>query len=275
MELQSFQLKNNQTAQELLNLHHQGEQLANTQGDLTSARRIFATGLAMYEDAPLAERTNAADLAYARILRDDGFTIKKLQQHGPADDLPDPFERLQQSRRITEGLLGLPREGGVSAFGIAQKSLRQMARRNRDLGYLMAEHGATVGGLGRLAARHLVDTGLFDETRKLTRAERKRATEVTKDFGKDQAYGFTWLGNNGYYRTSDAMNGPRVEVAKGGLISKLKAAKWLGRAAMSIGFTARYDRGNFLPALKTTARLAYDVRGFSRKSAIRAIRNHL
>jgi hypothetical protein len=272
--LESFSFGNNPAAEQLRGLHLGGEQLANDHGDLWGALRKFEGGINDFIALPVEQQTKAAQLEYARLLRDDGFTARKLQNRGVgliAHATPDPMERLQQSRRVTESLLGLSQDAGISEFGMSLGALKRLTRRNEDLGHLMAEHGATVGGIGRVVVQDLVHT--LDEHHGNKKLERRRVTDATKDFGINQAYGFLILGDNGYYRTSDAMNGARVEMAKGGFISKLKAAKWAFlRTPASIVFTARHDRQNLGNALRTTGRLLIDLR--SRKAAISGIRHH-
>jgi hypothetical protein len=213
---------------------HQAGLAAELQASFTDARICFAGALDI-----LAEQPQTLDIYVqtARIQRDEGFTFVREALTRQA---PLPFSRaettLGRSARMTGFLLGETRP--PDGIDIPAESMSKAQQRE-----LLAEHGATINLLGRLAtARQTLSgqDGAFATFRALNSRQRRNWYELAHAFHRE--------GSNGYYRVSNAVTGARAE-RMGGDLPHL--VRWLGRAAAGLGWTAAHDRRNLLRASLT------------------------
>ena len=276
--LRYFALPESEASIFLLTELERGDRLLSAKTDLLGARAIFCSALMESDEFPADEYTATVQLARARLVRNDASAAQwLLMAEEPQQDVPYPVNRAIEARRMTEDILGLEHDKGIAAFAIPKEQLLNLTRNNPDLADVFAEHGATVSLIGRISAWSMTvpgPTGLFSDSRRLDRLERENARYITGSFGRDQGHGFLSLGNNGYYMTSHAMNGARVEAAIGGAEHTLKVLPWLHRAEAGLRYAARHDRNreNIHQAIRTVGRLSLDVR--SSKAARRAIHRH-
>ena len=267
MDLESFAFVPSDTATSLEKFHQAGEMKANHGNDPAAARELFADALELFEASPEDERTNLAYVTLARVLRDDGFAARKVhKQTGRMVADTITMRRLAESRETTAGVLGIPETANVQAFGVSVRTIKRLTRHNHDLAQVMAEHGATISGMARLLVQQTA------QRNEIPSAEAINAIQAT--FW--QAHGFLILGNNAYYRTSNAMNAARGELLAAGITPKLHALDWqLVRTPLSLGYGSVHNRENLLPSLKTTARLLGNTALISSHRAIQSAQRHL
>lgn len=209
---------------------------ASVRGDYETAHNFLNLASdVLKQDCPSVD----ASVQRARIMRDSGFTC--IREAIDAQDevlLENAQHTLLASRDITAPLVS-----GVAPEVILAGSAATPKSDRREI---FAEHGATIGLLGRLATVSAVTAGVD------TRGSGK---EAVKNREEDQApYGLAHdllrIGNNGYYRVSNAMVGARQERLNGRLPNMLV---WLGRAAYGLAWTAANDRQNLRAAARTAA----------------------
>lgn len=191
----------------------------------------------------------------ARIIRDDGFTFVRAavadvslhEGDTPVVSLQTAEQLLQQSR-VTTGVMvaGDPRDFNPQLQ--TPKDTIKAVRRE-----LLAEHGATIGLLGRLATVRQVLNG--EDTRGDTDAAIQTTNIEQSHYG--WAHNFLRSGNNGYYRVSNAMNAARQERING---HSLHAGVWLGRAASGLVWTAFHDRTHLKDAILTAGSRTLQMR---------------
>ncbi len=212
----------NQPAQ---SLHEQGLK-SEIVGDYDQADSLFNQAIDLLE--PSAS-TIDNQLQLAKIYRDLGFN---LVRHSISDlDLSE----------LNKGKKNIEESGAktfIHIFKIDSPRLNTYQQRE-----LLAEHGATINLLARTAT---LETVIFKQSDKFNRPEKIYTT----------AHRFLKKGNNGYYRTSNTLTAARQE-----RINKhhLQAFKWLGRAAISVSWTALFDSKNLGPSVKTLAHRLPDL----------------
>jgi hypothetical protein len=215
--------------------HQRGLNLEVDAGDYIAAHEAFEAALNRLQELPSSPST---ELQAARVVRDDGFTYVREKQFGQA------FSMLNLSLTRTTHLL----------------------RSEGRLPDLLAEHGATLGVLARVAVAEQVSEGKFDA--RPTRKQRAKLVYEQHWFGRHEAHGCLRDANNAYYRVSNAMQAARAERLNG---RPLHIAPWLGRAAVGLVQAAKADRANFLPAIKTAVRLGGVLLGH-RRSVVASVK---
>lgn len=239
----------------VLTVHPEANQLheaglrAELRGNYAEAHASLGAASQILADMPATVDTVVQS---ARITRDDGFTDVRV-----AIAENDP-ELLHQARRslMRSVETTAPLVGGTQFLGTEQaQGTPKRARRE-----VFAEHGATLSLLGRVATVEQVMIGAD------TRSGGDAAT-VARTIGQ-QPYGLAHdllrIGNNGYYRVSNAMVAARQERLNG---RSLHAARWLGRAAAGLAWTAARDRGNFKAAARTAAGRLRHLRSYATAAA--------
>ncbi len=221
-------------------LHDEGLQ-AELSGNFALAHSSFYEALNLLDDDPA---TFDVAVQTARVMRDNGFTyVRASIAANDPEKLDQARTTLERSGDLTEELVGGVR---VLDFELAPphgtpKQARHEAR---------AEHGATIGLLGRLATVREVMLGIDTRVNIVDEAKAKLAKELR--LGEQQHYGNAHdhlvMGNNGYYRVSNAMSAARQERLNGRLP---QMAVWLGRATRSLAWTAVHDRSHLAGAVKT------------------------
>lgn len=215
-------------------LHEKGLD-AELNGEYISAHTSFAEASQLLAGLPA---TVDSVVQAARITRDDGFTDVRAAIAGNGLDL------LRQAQlTITRSAESTgPLVSGVEILGTEQlqpHATPKAARRE-----VFAEHGATISLLGRVATVRQVMFGV--DTRGESETARHARNIEQQPYG--QAHDLLRLGNNGYYRVSNAMVAARQERLNGRL---RHAGVWLGRAAVGLAWTALRDRDNFEAAVRT------------------------
>lgn len=216
--------------------HDNGLQ-AELAGDFPAAHHSFDQARMIAMALP---RTVDSVVQHARIVRDDGFTDVRAALATENPGLLKVAERtLKRSVDITAPLVS-----GSTFLGLEREQPHDTPKLARREAF--AEHGASVSLLGRLATVKAVMANLD------TRGDTVAATHARRV--DQQPYGLAHdilkAGNNGYYLVSNAMVGARQERLNGRLPHM---AKWLGRAAHGLVWTALRDSENTKAALKTAA----------------------
>jgi hypothetical protein len=218
---------------------------AQLEGDYDEAHENLSEAASILGDTT----SLAGQVQRARIRRDVGFTYVRQAVDDDSSKLVVAAEAmldisLGDTKAAMLGekfreLTGTEREGSTLAREIRRE--------------VLAEHGATLGLLGRTATVRAVLLGV--DTRGNGDEARQARTEEQKWYGRDYAHGLLKQGNNGYYWVSNAMNGARKEIING---QQLRAGKWMVRATEGLAWTARHDRRNLAAAQKTfLGRLPY------------------
>ncbi|MBX4199286.1 hypothetical protein KW789_00105 [Candidatus Saccharibacteria bacterium] len=200
-------------------------------------RKDYATAYQLFDEAtralgvPLSQSLHSESslkLQGARIIRDKGFTSLREALYG------------QDYGRLEEAHHSLVDSETMSA---------QMVQRGNETyspeawRFLISEHGATLGLLGRLATVcEVVQVPIED-------------VYEAEDYYDTAHKVFLSEGVNKYYQTSNAINAARHERINGRLTA---AGIWMGRAALSVRQAKKHDPSNYEQARKTyTQRRAY------------------
>lgn len=195
-------------------------------GGYTQAHESFAAAQQVL--AGLPESVDVS-VQWGRILRDDGFTyVRSAIQTPDIADLDKADEVIEEASGKT--FLQILKAGNTSPSPEPPLRLNRLQWRE-----LLAEHGATISLLGRIATVKEVLFGQRDEN---------NPQETTYE----TAHHFLKQGNNGYYRVSNTMVAARQERINGNMP---KVVGWLGRAATGLAWTAAFDRENVKPAVRT------------------------
>lgn len=199
---------------------------AELSGDYSQAHESFDAAQHVLEELPESVDTQ---IQTARILRDKGFTLVRS-----SIQVPDIVELDKADDVIEEAsgktFLQILKAGNTSPGPEPPLRLNRLQWRE-----LLAEHGATISLLGRIATVKEVTFGQRDDN---------NPPETTYETAHD----FLKKGNNGYYRVSNTMVAARQERIKGNMPNMFK---WLGRAGVSLAWTAAFDRENVKPAIRT------------------------
>lgn len=220
-------------------LHQRGLE-AQLNGDYDEARNEFSQAAGILTDTS-GNLNLSAKVQLSRVTRDLGFTYVRqaLQEDTPAV-FDDAERKLTYAAALTQSAM-LEEEFRLIA-DVSNESLTARAITRE----VIAEHGATLGLLGRAATARAVLLGI--DTRGDGEVACHERSEEQRWYGRDYAHGYLRQGSNGYYRVSNAMNGARQEKINGQFLRMLP---WLGRAATGLAWTAAHDRGNFKDAAKT------------------------
>lgn len=216
----------NQNQQAQLN-HAQGIESEIT-GDYDQADSFFDQAIRLIE---FSTSNIDSQLQLAKIYRDQGFN------HVRRSMADSDLSELQVGKKIIE------QSGAKTFIHIFEINTRKLGLNNHQQRELLAEHGATIGLLARIAT---LETVIFEQADELNRPEKIYQT----------AHRFLKLGNNGYYRTSNTLAAARQERINGHYPATLK---WLGRTASSLTYTALFDPKNLIPSVKTSANRLGDL----------------
>lgn len=174
----------------------------------------------------------------AQVVRDRGFTfVREAIGHQTVSGLQEAQDTIAASASLTAPLVsGAQRWHDEPQHPV---SVRKRIRRE-----ILAEHGATISLLGRVAT---VETVMYDEAgRSRIQTDQSSHQAIRHTYGL--AHRLLRQGNNGYYRVSNTMVAARQERLNGNLPY---VALWLGRAAVGLVWTAGRNRHNFMPAVRT------------------------
>lgn len=185
----------------------------------------------------------------ARITRDDGFTYVRT---AIAESNPSILDQAQATiSRSVEATA--PLVSGTVFLGTEASATSDTPKKARR--EFLAEHGATVSLLGRIATVKEVMLGV--DTRGDTETARQARNIEQQPYGL--AHDILRRGNNGYYRVSNAMVGARQERLNGRLPNM---AVWLGRAATGLAWTAFRDPTNLKAAVRTVGSRVRHLRSY-------------
>lgn len=189
-------------------------------GDNNGAREAYFAALAQYDE----EDTPRNLVQIARVLRDLGFTYVR--------------DAIQENPVINLGIARATLEESIALFSDAH------TREDYDreaYKYLLAEHGASIGLLARMATvSGLLATDL-DHARAADRqaiGEYARAAEVLRQ------------SDNSYYRTSNLVNAARHETA---FDRPILGLTWFSRSVGATAVSLVQDAGNTLNGARTVA----------------------
>lgn len=233
------------TNPEAQQLHEAGLQ-AELSGNYAQAHQSFSSAHEVLTGLP---QTLDTAVQASRIARDDGFTYVRsaLAENNPSA-LDQAHEAIRASAEATAPLVS-----GLSyldtQLGQPHETPKQ-ARRE-----FLAEHGATVSLLGRIATVKEVMLGV--DTRGDSETAHSARNVEQQPYGL--AHDILRRGNNGYYRVSNAMVGARQERLNGRLPH---AAVWLGRAVSGLAWTATFDRKNLKAAVLTVGSRTPHLRSY-------------
>ncbi len=194
----------------------------------------------------------------ARITRDDGFTYVREAISEHSSSILDQAHRIiQNSVESTAPLVS-----GVAFISTS----RPEANPQKAQKEFLAEHGATVSLLGRIATVKEVIVGID------TRGNSKEAQNARRNVEQQLyslAHDILRRGNNGYYRVSNAMVGARQERLNGRLP---QTVRWLGRATTGLAWTALRDPSNLKAAVRTIGNRARHLRSY--QAAVNSVTTH-
>jgi len=174
----------------------------------------------------------------ARITRDDGFThVRNALTESNPSMLDQAQATISHSVETTAPLVS----GTLFLHTEASSSITTPKNARREF---LAEHGATVSLLGRIATVKEVMLGI--DTRGDTETARHARNIEQQPYGL--AHDILRKGNNGYYRVSNAMLGARQERLNGRLPDMVV---WLGRATTGLAWTALRDPSNLKNSVRT------------------------
>lgn len=222
-------------------------------GNYVEAQEDFARALNVFEDLPIMLDTR---VQFARIARDCGFTFLRAALDQSDTVLLDKSQAiLEKSLSSTAPVISgtFLNSEADDVVPIPSKNLRHE---------LWAEHGATLGLLGRFATAKAVALGIDTSTKREIAIKYKTIDQVSYGLAHDMLR----IGNNGYYRVSNAMTAARQEVINRRIPNALF---WLGRAAVGLVWITAHDRRNINPSVRTILHRLPHLR--SRTSAIRSV----
>lgn len=128
-----------------------------------------------------------------------------------------------------------------------------------------SEHGATIGLMARTLTAMCVEMDDFSEDEATANViASDRLHEAQKKY--DEAHLYLARGNNGYYRTSNAVNAARHERLAG---NRVKALRWMGRGAVGLAWSLVHDRSNAKQSILTFGDKLIDLR--SKNSAAKSV----
>jgi hypothetical protein len=230
-------LSTNPEAQQL----HEAGLEAELGGYYTQAHEQFDAARQVLAELP---QTLDSIVQSARITRDSGFTYVRTAIY---ENKPFVLERARITiKRSVERTAPLISE----TEQIQPNSISKDAKRE-----FLAEHGATVSLLGRIAT--VKEVMLGNDTRDDSEAARYARDVEQEPYGL--AHDILRHGNNGYYRVSNAMVGARQERINGRLP---QMSVWLGRAATGLAWTALYDSSNLKAAVRTIGNRTRHLRSY-------------
>lgn len=224
---------------------HEAGMAAQGRGDLAEAHSALTAAIRIV--ASEVEPSGDSVIQVARITRDQGFTyVREAIAERHSAYLEEARQTLLLATNLTEPLVAgksdqlyfMPTE---SSLGEADEPVKKKLR-----GEIYAEHGSTLALLGRTATVRAVMLDIDSRGDGVVAREERK--EKQKWYGRDFAHGYLKNGNNGYYLVSNAMNGARQEIING---QRMRAGKWVVRAAASLAWTTQYDRRNWLAARNT------------------------
>lgn len=217
-------------------LHNHGLK-ASLRGDFTSAQNAFADAR---EALVSTKPTIDMQVQLSRIVRDEGYTFaRKAVSEGDISLLETAESRVVES-------LSLMNAGNLNKLEFLDPGDPEQKARE-----INAEQAATLSALGRVATARTALNGSLVETDAYL-----------------ESHKYAVLGSNGYYRVSNSVNAARHERIYG---QPVKVARWLGRAASGLMWTAVKDRKNLRRAVLTTGDRVLHLQ--SKKSAIRSVLN--
>ncbi|HVX47946.1 MAG TPA: hypothetical protein VHA05_01170 [Candidatus Saccharimonadales bacterium] len=188
-----------------------------------------------------ADPTIDSRVQLARVRRDEGFTmVRRGLVLKDQELMVIARSALVSSAELTLEAAGYTGELAYDPAGVpSAHGTRKHAHRE-----IFAEHGATLGLLGRLTTAEAV---LLDSTTSGDSEEAKQA-RLNDQAYYGAAHDFLRVGNNGYYLVSNAMCGARQEVLNG---QRMGSNMWLLRAGRGLVWTVAHDRRNMHQALLT------------------------
>lgn len=233
---------------------HQEGLAAELEGDYDTAQALFATAIDMVN---VGKPNTDTDIQTAQIMRDGGFTHvrKAINLIDPNDraaclrELSIARESLNEAAKITERYAAGTQTLHPESMW-ADATPKGLSREVR------AEHGATLGLLGRLATARAVICNI--DTREGSHNVSVIRNEDQQSYGA--ANFFLSFGSNGYFWVRNSMAGARQERLNGRL---LHVAPWLGRAAIGMGWTLLTDRRNLVPATRTAVAGLWYLRSYA------------
>lgn len=171
----------------------------------------------------------------ASITRDDGFTyvreaIREQELSARQNLLRQAGVTTERSCGVTDSII---RERGILDDGSTRVHI--LSGWTEEDCEILAEHGATLGLLGRMATVAYV---LHGGNASAIEVRDGDDTSQPRQSLYEQAYYYACNGNNGYYRASIAMTGARDALLDGQLDS---VRVWCDRAVSSLAWTAMHD----------------------------------
>ncbi len=226
-------------------LHEAGLQ-AELAGDYGHAHESFDVAQQVLAGVP---QTLDTIVQTARIVRDDGFTYVRtaLTESNPSI-LDQAQATISRSVEATAPLVS-----GTAFVGTSLSQPHETPKKARR--EFLAEHGATVSLLGRIATIKEVMTGV--DTRGNSEVALNARNVEQQPYGL--AHDILRRGNNGYYRVSNAMVGARQERLNGRLTHM---GVWLGRAATGLAWTVAHDPTNLKAAVRTVGSRVRHLRSY-------------
>lgn len=228
--------------------YHQAGLEAELSKDFIGAYANFDDANRVLNDESKTVRTVDTQIQLARIERDYGFTFVRealnLSNKFDKDAIVNPY--LESARAHLYGSKNITDEM-VKDLKYGQQEPRVLEAKAE----IFAEHGATLGLLGRLATA--------EQTMLIVEAD-SDCPEYSK------AHKFLKQGNNGYYLVSNAMNAARHQRISGNTSESLS---WLAKANSGLLWTARHDRSNLKAATLTAGSRTLDL--LTRSRAIESV----
>lgn len=200
----------------------------------------------------------------SRIIRDDGFTYTRQLFSTAEPSTKNQQEYIKQDNAnakvvYLKAMQKLQESAGLS-FDVYNTELPIHERREAT-----TEFGETLGLMARTVTALCVRINGFEAAMpkiKLANTDigKRQDVKTNNQYARelyDIAHMALKLGNNGYYRTSNAVNAARHERLVG---KRIKALRWMGRGAAGLAWTTLHDRTNVMSSAKTFARHALDLR---------------
>lgn len=211
--------------------------------DFIDAYANFDNADRVLNDESKTVRTVDTQVQLARIGRDRGFTwirsaielsrVPKTEEHDETYLIDDMMVSM-----LSEADMHLTKSKESTANLISDNSSRSQEVKAD----LFAEHGATLGLLGRLATIMSVLPSDY-------------ASYSTSNHYQE-AHDFLKQGNNGYYLVSNAMNAARHSRINSNISESLG---WLVKADQGLLWTAAHDRSNLKAATLTAGSRTLDL----------------
>lgn len=240
--------------------YHQAGLEAELSKDFVGAYANFDNASRVLNDKSKTDRTIDTQVQLARIERDHGFTFVREALH-TSNEIGKYETRFvfgsNSSNDFIYPYLENAREHLYASKGSTDSMIKELKgdqpnpRLLEARADIFAEHGATLGLLGRLATA--------EQTMLIAKADTD-CPEYSK------AHLFLTQGNNGYYLVSNAMNAARHQRING---NTSESFSWLVKADKGILWTAKHDRSNLKAATLTAGSRTLDL--LTRSKAIESV----